>query len=281
MVFTLHQQISFIQLETKDIRLQAEKNIEVASNALNKLKHYIFKNKIKTQEQEIHIFKSAMPLILSYLIYYTQIRRFQLHCPLGGKEENKNYINCKLHRLKIFFEDNRDFVTYYRSKDTTFDHLYFMRGKNDQKTCKHELHYQLDDRYFSLHTCIMAQIMASEKIEQYLENQLANIDNPTSTNQIAEDLPKSVITWTGSKVELMEMIVALHEAKMFNDGNVEFNTVLNLFQKILNIQITQPNRTISEINDRKIEKAKFLNALTTALINRLDRVGEKNNRSNY
>ena len=78
------------------------------------------------------------------------------------------------------------------------------------------------------------------------------------------------MTWTASKVALVELIYALHCLSCINNGQVHINELIEYFEFMFDIKLFKAYRAFVDIKDRKREKAKFLTELKTALVNRLD-----------
>ena len=78
------------------------------------------------------------------------------------------------------------------------------------------------------------------------------------------------MSWTASKVALVELIYALHCCSCINNGQVNINELIGFFETIFDIKLYKAYRAFVDIKDRKREKAKFLTELKTALTNMLD-----------
>ena len=81
---------------------------------------------------------------------------------------------------------------------------------------------------------------------------------------------QSKLNWTGSKVDLVELIYALHHSKIINAGNSDVKELAVSLGKIFNIEIEDNiYRIYQDIKSRKHVKAKFLNTITENLNNKM------------
>jgi hypothetical protein len=83
---------------------------------------------------------------------------------------------------------------------------------------------------------------------------------------------KSVkLQWTGTQVELVELIYALLESKSLNEGRVSLKIIFAELGKLLNFNVTDYYRFYSDITDRTSDRTLFLDKLKKAFINRLSK----------
>lgn len=86
-------------------------------------------------EEEIYFFKELKPNILGRYLYFNKVYRIESQCPSGSNDVIKEYLNDELGGLTYFFRRNLELYQYYRSKATTYDTYYFIRGKADIRLC--------------------------------------------------------------------------------------------------------------------------------------------------
>mgnify|MGYP000387910007 CR=1 FL=1 len=82
-----------------------------------------------------------------------------------------------LQKLKAYFDNELDFYKYYRSGSSYLDHKYFLRGKFDIKLALDSYYFETDTSFSTSHDFKVAQILANDLIQLYLENQLIMIEN--------------------------------------------------------------------------------------------------------
>ena len=90
---------------------------------------------------------------------------------------------------------------------------------------------------------------------------MEELDSPTPTNQLQQAL-----NWTGSKIDLVELIYALHHSKIINTGNIDLKEILLSFSTFFNIELDDSvYRTFHDIKNRKTIKTRFLNKIAENL----------------
>jgi hypothetical protein len=106
-------------------------------------------------------------------------------------------------------------------------------------------------------------ILANDKLIEYYEDKIENINIDAAT---CNQNPKTNLHWTGSKVDLTELLYALHNAKVINNGNADIKELAINFGRILNIDIEEGvYRAYLDIKSRKTSKTKFLQSIAENL----------------
>jgi transposase len=72
------------------------------------------------------------------------------------------------------------------------------------------------------------------------------------------------ITWTGTKIEMAEMIYGLHYKQMLNNGNIDIKEIAKGFSSAFNIEIDEKAlyRSLQDIKKRYPIHAIFLQNLS-------------------
>jgi hypothetical protein len=87
-------------------------------------------------------------------------------------------------------------------------------------------------------------------------------------------LPKTRMTWTGSKIDLVELIYAWEEIGCFNHGNVNIKELVAYIEVIFNIDLGDYYGTFREMRNR-VNQTAFLDKLIKVLKDRMDEVDRK------
>lgn len=269
----LHEQLNFIDLEIDNQLTRCESAIEIILKTIQTLKITINKSRFKSEGEEIHFFKEIKPQFVSKLIYYNTIFKIEMKKPNGGHRIIKKYYNNELLKLKAFFDNELEFYKYYRSGSIYLDYKYFVRGKFDIKMSLDSYYFETDTNFSTSHDFKVAKILANDLIQLYLENQLLMIDNK-DTSEKSQRKPNLKMTWTGSKVALIELMYALHTEGVFNNGASDLKDNAEYFEHIFEIDLGQYRRAFLEIRARKSDKTKFLTTLNEALLKRMENLDE-------
>lgn len=265
----LNEQLNFINLEIDNLSIRCENAIDVILKTINNLKKIVGKCSFKTETEEVQFFKEIKPQFTSKLIYYNVIFKIEMKKPNGGNRILKKYYNNELLKLKAFFDNELEFYKYYRSGSTYLDYKYFQRGKFDIKLALDNFYFEADTSFSTSHDFKVAQILANDLIQLYLENQLIMIDNKDISEK-SQRKPNIKLMWTGSKVALTELLYALHSEGVFNNGTADLKDIAEYFEHTFEIDLGQYRRTFLEIRARKSDKTKFITALNEALLKRMD-----------
>ena len=86
---------------------------------------------------------------------------------------------------------------------------------------------------------------------------------------LSSGFPKTKITWTRTKTDLVELIYAVCEADCFNFGKANLKQIVSYFENIFNVDLGNPYHTYIEIRERA-NRTQFLNELKEILIRKMN-----------
>jgi hypothetical protein len=269
----LDHQLKSIPLETENQVQLAEQAIKNSVAALEKLKTFFIKYKRLNKKEEIEFFRDIKPRFVAKVIYYNEIYTIETNKPFGSQKTMGKYYKAEVNKLNVFFKKNQEFYRYYRTCNNCLDNKFFIRAKYDLKLMVDSYYFQSDHRFTTSHDYKVARILANDEIKVFLEEQIEKLGRKTITIQSPSPLPKGP-KWTGSKVELIELIYALHTEGVFNNGTSGLKEVTTFFETAFDIDLGQFNRVFLEIRNRKSDRTKFLNTLKNKLMIRMDEADE-------
>lgn len=219
-----------------------------------KLKDYEFEK----EEDEINFFKKVKPFLISKLIFEKEVLRIETNMP-RGKTQKRKYFEQELKNISAYPQRDMKFYQYYRSDTTESDNIYFTRAS---KKDIFETECFLINSDLRLSTCYdykVAKLKASDELINYLENQINGLKK---TGKIQQDKTKSKLHWSGTKVDLIELIYALYFKKVINNGNIEIKEIAFELSRMFNIEINDNlYRTFTDIKNRKNPNSKFIQSL--------------------
>lgn len=126
--------------------------------------------------------------------------------------------------------------------------------------------FQADQRFSTSHDFKLAKVLANDKLNGYLEQRLALLQNGVAKENTEINTQK----WTASKVALTELIYALHSEGVFNNGASDLKDITAFFETTFKVDLGQYHRTFMDIKSRSSERTKFLNGLRDKLMIRMD-----------
>lgn len=262
----LEMAIKELEIDANNPLQQIETIISKIVSCLSEVKKYVLKEGFKDLEEEVYFFKYQKPVIVAKLIYYNTIYKIEAKKPFGGKQVMEACLNEKLVKLKRFSDGNIEFLKYYWTNSTYLDHKYFVRGQHDIKLSLDTIFFETDHRFSTSHDYKVAKIIANDRLQIYLEEQL------NSNTKIEEGSESSPLNWTGSKTALTELIYALYSQGVF--GNADIKVIAKTFENTFNISLGDFYHTFMELKSRKINRTKFLDSLRDTLIRKMDEEDE-------
>lgn len=247
---------------------QAKKIIHFIESTLIQILHWLKEHIFINKEDEIKFFKQTKPNILAKLILYKEILHINTNQPIEKNKKIK-YLEKKLNNIYKFYRKNQDFIAYIKSGLTYNDEIYFTR-KNSfdlfQVDCDA---INQDLNLVTSHDFLLAKVYAYELLCIYIENK---IDFYNKSCKVRLNTFTQSLNWTAKKIDLVELIYALYEAKVFDNGNVDIKEIAQLFEKAFNIEIGDNiTRSFIDIKNRKSEPTRFLSLLQENLQVKIDK----------
>ena len=239
-------------------------SITISKDRLNSLRYQIVSDGFKSEASEIHFFKHIKSLPLSHLIYFLKVQKFLQNSPLLLKEAKHKFIIRKMAYLNRFHKKHTAFIEYIKQEQTHLDSLYFTRSNahlspNKQSTIS-------DPEFSTSHDYLQAKYQASLLYGRYLTHQLSVLEQKESTKYLNGER----IKWTGSKVDLIELIYALHSSGVIDHGNSSVKKIASYFEAQFNCPLGDYYRSYSELRYRKKSRTKFLDLLSEQLQKKMD-----------
>lgn len=264
---TLNDELHLLEIENEDLSKLCGSTIPLIENSVEELRERVNSYDFTSPEEEIYFFKVLKPQFVSNLLYYNAIYKIEIKKPFGGKKVLRDYYRGELVRLKRYFDDYQTFYRYHRAGSTHLDHKYFLRHQHDFRLLPGMHFFVMDPKTCTSHGFVVAQVLANDRIEVFLEKQLQRIGN--IKNRGIESLA-SKLQWTGSKSALIELIYALNLSGSFNNGNVDIKLIAGIFEKMFNVELGDIYRTYHSIRFRKKNRSPFLENLREVLIRYMD-----------
>jgi len=219
-----------------------------------------------TEIDEIHFFKELKPSLVSKILYYKYILKIESTLPHGKKGTRKHYIKA-LNKASQHGKENREFYEYFRCRATYSDTDYFIRRPYKDIIRNHSMLLYFDSKIATSHDYEVANLICADMLINYLENKIDEIDNQNGTIHYGQQINYS---WSGTKIDLVELIYALKHSKLINNGNTDVKELATHIGKIFNMELDDSiYRIYQDIKVRKTVRTKFLNSLVDNLNQKL------------
>ncbi|CEJ69547.1 RteC protein [Chryseobacterium oranimense G311] len=245
-----------INRSENDIVIRAEEILMETDASIRQLKDLLRQYQFPDWSNEIYFFKNTKPQFVAVYIYYSKVLALEASKPYADSQALRSYYESERSNLLYFYNEQREFISYYRRKSTYLDKKYFVRFKFDFKLKLSPELYSYDEEFSTSHDHIVSQIMANDLLEQYLTNKIDSKDSKENSIDHIKNLE-----WTAPKVALIELLYALHQTKCFNGGHSDLAEIFRWAENSLNIGLGNYHKTFSEIRLRKTDRTKFLSLL--------------------
>lgn len=253
---TLMTNVDQINRSDNDIISRAEEILMETDAAIRQVKIILRQYQFADWSEEIYFFKNTKPQFVAIYIYYSKVLSIEATKPFADQTALKSYYENERNNLLYFYSEHKDFISYYRRKSTFLDKKYFVRFKFDFKLKLSPELYSYDEEFSTSHDHLVAQIIASDLLDQYLTDKINSNDNAEKPIGHIRNLE-----WTASKVALTEMLYALYQSNCFNGGHADLAEVFRWAESSLHINLGNYHKTLAEIRLRKTERSKFLTLL--------------------
>jgi hypothetical protein len=251
---------------------KTEYAISVSQEFVCKLKQFIDRYTFKDQQEEIQFFKEIKPSIFSKLIFYVTIYRIESKIPDIDAEVKRKFLKKELKKLKTYFNKNHEFYMYYRAGRIHLDNTYFVRGHTSLNLDL--FYFEADPSFTTTYDYKIAEILAYERVCDYIKKQLQETQDSNSY-PTAINTQSSSLTWTSSKISLVELIYALHASGTFNNGQSDVKEIAEFMEGAFNIELGNYYHTYLDIKKRKTNQTQFLQKLNMDLSDQINNSSDK------
>lgn len=266
-VADLEQKIVTLNSGSISVFEEVETGMYYCRKTINKLRKRFLSIELLSPDQECYFFKTIKPIPAGYMIYFISLADFELNRPQTSNRKVKKYIQEKIASYQEYFVEHRTFYKYLERRRTDRDSEYFLRSNGKVKFHLDAVHYCIDQNFSTSHDYITAKIFAHKLLISRLRKELFKLKNTSRLNTFLTTT--SPLQWTANKVDLIELIYALHAVKSINNGQVEIKDIASIVQEVFNVELGDYYRTFIEIRSRKINSTKFLDNLKQSLTNRI------------
>ncbi|KXO01248.1 hypothetical protein LS48_01935 [Aequorivita aquimaris] len=261
----LENNLEQLELNATHMYSSAGTAIQLCTDTINNMREQVLKKGFINLRDECLFFKTIKPKVVGYLIYYWNLVHIKRYSPLESwKEKHKFYIEY-ISILKNYFIENHEIYEYYIRNLTHLDDQYFIRNSSPVELHCDSIASLIDIKFSTAKDMVFAQIMGNtltinflkHKISRKTKNPFSNIEN---TN---------MLKWTGAKVDLVELVYALHSTGSINHGRADIKEIAKAFESVMHIELGDYYRIFLEIRNRKLHPTKFLDHLKDCLQNRM------------
>ena len=264
--------VSAIELNGENIIEDCKTVVVYLKKKLSELRTYMEAHPFRNEAEEIDFFKYRKPALLGRLLYFYEILCIETQRPFDEAMLDGYYLK-RQEEQKLFFDRHVSFYQYYRSGASYLDHRYFLRGGQDGfdvDVC------HLDDGsdFATGYDHLVARIMAMEMLYAFLTERRRLCQQRTDDCTMGLLNVKGGLKWTGSLVELVELVYGLQEMGCINDGCSDIKELTAYFGSLFGLEVKDSHcyNAYSDMKRRKSEsRTYFLDKLRERLNLRMQR----------
>lgn len=267
----LDRRVSTIDLNGNHIIRECKTMLIFLKEKLTEMKILVLSEAFESDAEEINFFKYHKPGILGQLIYFHEILRIESQRPIGEEGLDAYYEKWQ-EEQKLFFDRHVAFFQYYRSGATYVDKYYFLRGKQENIVDIDICHWDDDSEFSTGYDHLVARIIAMEMLYALLSVKRTRLRNG------AEEMltVKGSYKWTGSAIELVEIVYGLSEMGSINNGETPIHELAAFVGTLLNIDIHDCHSAYTDMKRRKNDsRTYFLDKMRERMNKRMNRDDEK------
>tara|TARA_R110002049_G_scaffold53516_1_gene149550 strand:- start:1385 stop:2260 length:876 start_codon:yes stop_codon:yes gene_type:complete len=268
----LHRELTEIKDTTTNILERANRSITLCRNLLRKFKKDIFIDGFQSEEEEIDFFKHIKQIPLRELIYFSEIRSFEIQFPKANKEAQCKFIKRKINKLNRFFLYNMDFGQYVDSGAAHFDKEYYTRDFLESYQITTSKFYFQDPDFFTPRDMLLGKFKAYHEFIVYLDARLFKLEHSQNGKTIVD--PKNKLHWPFSNTDYVELLYALCLRGLGKQDKQSIMKVSQSLQQIIDFKPKDIYKTFQDIKGRKNSRTLFLDELAKTLLIEIDKSEE-------
>jgi hypothetical protein len=270
LVAELSHKIESLEKENTSILTQAQNGLQYCKELLKALEALVEKNGFRDEREEILFFKEVKPKFYSRLIYYYKLYNIEVGRPVGTHQDQVQYLQKELDRIKEFFEDNKFFYQYFRGDETYLDEKLFLRTADTTSLSINLYDVHSNPDFSTPVDYILSRILANEMLLAYLNKAISAVNNEPITDATEKTKLSKTLSWTEAKSALIELIYAFKARGSFNNGKATLKEITDYFQTVFNIEINNVSRDFQDILSRKRSYTYYLDALKESYLKYID-----------
>ncbi|HVW94402.1 MAG TPA: RteC domain-containing protein [Mucilaginibacter sp.] len=219
---------------------------------------------------EINFFKTIKPKFYALRIFHIELYHLDANKPAGTRELLLRFYRQELSFIERFFHLHHFLYRYYKAGLTEMDELYFLRGAQLPAVLEPELP-DADPEFSTAQDHLFARFIALEALQQEIILRMSGLDGTLVPAGPDQPVPVPALKWTGSKVNLVELVYGLYYTGQLNHGQAEVVEIAAHLEQVFGFALKDAHDTFGDIRDRKkLSPAHFLESMAAAIQARKD-----------
>lgn len=223
-----------------------------------------------SKEIEIGFFKTVKPKFYALKIFHFELYNLDMSRPAGTVETLMNFYRQELDLILRFFKQQAFLYQYFKNGFTEMDNLYFVRDAEIPTVLVPEMS-EGDPEYSTGVDYLFAKFIAYEALQQEIINRMRGLDSSAMPAEPKPRKPVPVLKWTGSHVNMVELIYGLYYTLQFNNGDADVTEIVAWMEESFGIKLRDAHHSFVEIRRRKVDSpSRFLEQMAAAIRQRVD-----------
>ena len=269
----LIKQIEDIKNNSAGIMECSNKSIIICRNLLSEFKKIIVANGFESLQEEVDFFKRIKQVPFSQLIYYSEVRSFEIQFPKGDRDAQLKFLKKKINKLNRFFLYNLDFGQYVKSRATHFDKAYYTRDHLDTYHITTSKFYFQDPDFSTPRDMLLGKFNAYTSLVNYMDQKKYFIKNRLNGNNVTIKSTEK-IPWPFTNTDWVELLYALCAAGMAKQNGLSIIKISKILQEVFDFTPKEIYKTFQDIKNRKNSRTLFLDQLIASLLSEMDKSEE-------
>jgi hypothetical protein len=223
-----------------------------------------------SQEIEIWFFKTIKPKFYALRIFHLELYSLDMNKPAGTRDMLLAFYRQELKLVERFFKLNAFLYQYFKNDFSAMDTIYFIRSAEIPTALQTELP-DADAEFSTGMDYMFARFIAFEMLQQEILDRMAGLDGSLLPVEPKKPKPVPALKWTGSHVNLVELIYGLYYTLQFNNGDADVTQIVTLMEATFSIRLRDAHHSFVEIRRRKVDSpSRFLEQMAAAIRQRVD-----------
>ncbi|MDG1729281.1 MAG: RteC domain-containing protein [Algibacter sp.] len=269
----LIKQLEDIKYSSAGIIDRSIKSIIICRNLLSEFKKIIVAHEFESIQDEVDFFKRIKQVPFSQLIYYSEVRSFEIQFPKVDRAEQLKFIKKKINKLNRFFLYNLDFGQYVNSGASHFDKAYYTRDHLDTYHITTSKFYFQDPDFCTPRDMLLGKFKAYLSLVGYMDQKQHYVKNSLNSKNMNIQ-PTEKIPWPFTNTDWVELLYALCANGLAKQNGQSITKISKILQEVFDFTPKEIYKTFQDIKNRKNSRTLFLDQLTASLLSEMNKSEE-------
>ncbi|MEO6524970.1 MAG: RteC domain-containing protein [Mucilaginibacter sp.] len=244
--------------------------LQEIKTVLQQLREKVLSRPFPSKETEISFFKNIKPKFYAWRIFHLELYNLDMNKPAGTRDMLLAFYKHELGLVERFFKLNAFLYHYFKAGFSEMDGMYFIRGAEIPTVLQPEIP-DADQQFSTGMDYLYARFMAFEMLQKEILDRMNGLDGTLHPVEPKKPKPVPTLKWTGSHVNLVELVYGLYYTMQLNNGHADVTEIVNLMEDTFGIKLRDAHHSFVEIRRRKVDSpSRFLEQMAAAIQQRVE-----------